>query len=47
MRRAHELVIGTLLDELRAACEQHGVDWPAESEAAARRYLSRELGLAI
>ncbi len=47
VRRTHELVIGTLLTELRAACELHGVAWPAASEAAARKYLSRELGLTL
>ncbi len=45
VRRAHELVLGTLLTELRTACELHGVPWPADTEAQARDYLGRELGL--
>ena len=28
-----------ILTELRAACDQHGVDWPEPAEREIRRYL--------
>ena len=44
---AHRLVVGTLLDELRTACEATGVVWPADSEREVRAFFLAELGITL
>jgi predicted nucleotidyltransferase len=40
---AHEILIDSILTELRAACARHDVDWPSTTEQEIRGYLREAL----
>jgi hypothetical protein len=37
-------LVESILTELHAACDQHGVTWPADTEAEIRGYLESDRG---
>jgi len=42
---AYETLLSTVWREFRAACEEHGVEYPEAAELETRAYLGRELGM--
>lgn len=47
VRVAYQTLFSTLLAELRAAIELHGITWPAEAEVTIRQFLADELNVEL